>query len=133
MIYLHSSALLKLIVDEPETAALGMWLTDRSGIPVSSSELARVEVIRACRRSAPSALLTARLLLSSLDLIPLSGVVVDMAAELEGATLPSLDALHLASALSIREAIDALVTYDVRLNDAASACGLPTAAPGGTD
>ncbi len=109
MIYLDSSALLKLIVDEPETAALGMWLTDRSGIPVSSSELARVEVIRACRRSAPSALLTARLLLSSLD------------------------ALHLASALSIREAIDAFVAYDVRLNDAASACGLPTAAPGGTD
>gem|GEM_PF-6214760 len=90
MIYLDSSAFLKLIVDEPETAALGMWLTDRSGIPVSSSELARVEVLRACRRRAPSALLTARQLLSSLDLIELSGVVEDMAAELEGSTLRSL-------------------------------------------
>jgi len=90
VIYLDSSAFLKLIVDEPETAALGMWLTDRSGIPVSSSELARVEVLRACRRRAPSALLTARQLLSSLDLIELSGVVEDMAAELEGSTLRSL-------------------------------------------
>jgi hypothetical protein len=133
VISLDSSALLTLMVDEPKTAALSMWLTDRSGIPVSSSELARVEVLRACRRSDPSTLLTAWQLLSSLDFIELSGVVVDMAAELEGATLRSLNAWHLASALSIREAVDAFVAYDVRRNDAASACGLPTAAPDGID
>lgn len=130
MIYLDSSALLKLIVEEPESAALLVWLADRPEIPVASSELARVEVLRACRRIAPSALPIARELLSGLDLVPLSGSVVDVAAELEGETLRSLDALHLASALAVRTALEAFVAYDTRLQSGAAAAGLPTTAPG---
>ena len=130
MIYLDSSALLKLIVDEPESEALAAWLADRPEVPMVSSELARVEVLRACRRLAPSALPTARALLSGLDLVPLSGPVVDAAAELEGETLRSLDALHLASALAVRTALEAFIAYDTRLQAGAGAAGLPTNAPG---
>ncbi|MGA2837625.1 MAG: type II toxin-antitoxin system VapC family toxin [Acidimicrobiales bacterium] len=130
MIYLDSSALLKLIVDEPESAPLAEWLAERPESAVASSELARVEVLRACRRVAPSALPTARELLSGLDLVPLSGSVIDMAAELEGETLRSLDALHLASALAVRTALEVFVAYDTRLQSGAAAAGLPTTAPG---
>ena len=130
MIYLDSSALLKLIVAEPESAALAAWLAGQSDVPVASSELAKVEVLRACRRVAPSAVRLARELLSGLDLVPLSGAVVDVAAELEGDTLRSLDALHLASALAVRTALTAFVAYDTRLQLGAAAIGLPTIAPG---
>ncbi len=98
MIYLDSSALLKLIVDEPETAVLAAWLADRPEVPVESSELARVEVLLA--RGAQRIAHRTRAL-SGVDLVPLSGSVVDVAAELEGETLRSLDALHLASALAV--------------------------------
>lgn len=133
MIYLDSSALLKLLYEEPESAALESWLSERVGLPVVSSELARVEVIRACRRVNADALPEARSLLAQLDLIPLSRDLVDEAAEVGevGETvLRSLDAIHLASALSIREDLATFVAYDRRLVDAASAAGLECISPG---
>ncbi|MEI6454129.1 MAG: type II toxin-antitoxin system VapC family toxin [Actinomycetes bacterium] len=133
MIYLDSSALLKLIVEEPESATLAAWLAEYLGVPVVSSELARLEVLRACRRVAPLALSRARELLSGVDLVPLSGPVIEAAAELEGESLRSLDALHLASALAIKATLEAFVAYDSRLQSAAAAAGLPTSAPGKTE
>lgn len=130
MIYLDSSALLKLIIIERESSALAAWLAERSDVPVASSELAKVEVLRACRRVAPNAVHLARAVLSGLDLVPLSGSVVDVAAELEGDTLRSLDALHLASALAVRTALTAFVAYDMRLQLEAVATGLPAISPG---
>ncbi len=130
MIYLDSSALLKLVVAERESAALAAWLVEQADIPVASSELAKVEVLRACRRVAPNAVELARDLLSGLDFVPLSSSVIDVAAELEGDALRSLDALHLASALAVRTAMTAFVAYDLRLQAGASAAGLPTIAPG---
>ena len=130
MIYLDSSALLKLVVAEKESAALGAWLVDQAEVPVASSELAKVEVLRACRRVAPNAVDLARDLLSGLDLVPLSSSVIDVAAELKGDALRSLDALHLASALAVRTALTAFVAYDLRLQAGAAVAGLPTIAPG---
>jgi predicted nucleic acid-binding protein len=130
VIYLDSSALLKLLHEEPESAALADWLAAHAGTPVVSSELARVEVIRACRRMNPDALPEARALLAGLDLIPLSGAVVDEAADVGEAMLRSLDALHLASALSIQAELSTFVAYDRRLADAASTAGLELLAPG---
>jgi hypothetical protein len=51
-----SSALLKLLHEEPESAALADWLTGQAGTPLLSSELANVEVIRVCRQINPDAL-----------------------------------------------------------------------------
>ena len=130
MIYLDSSALLKLLHEEPESAALADWLTGQAGSPLLSSELANVEVIRGCRRINPDALSEARALLAGLDLIPLAGAVIAEAANVGETTLRSLDAIHLASALSIRSDLSAFVVYDHRLSEAASAAGLQPLAPG---
>jgi uncharacterized protein len=130
VIYLDSSALLKLLHEEPESAALADWLTSRAETPVTSSELAKVEVVRACRRINPATLPEATALIAGLDLIPLSGAFVDNAADVGGTTLRSLDAIHLASALSIRAELSSFVAYDHRLAEAASAVGLELVAPG---
>lgn len=130
MIYLDSSALLKLVHEERESSALQDWLSARDATPWVSSALAKVEVIRACRRLNTDALPRARALLSQLDLIPLTTAVVDDAAELDAPDLRSLDALHLASALSIRSDLSDFVAYDSRLVQAASAAGLESLQPG---
>ena len=67
------------------------------------------------------------------DFVPLSGPVIEAAAELEGESLRSLDALHLASALAIKATLEAFVAYDSQLQSAAAAAGLPTSAPGKTE
>ena len=130
MIYLDSSALLKLLHDEAESVALADWLATRTGTPIVSSELAKVEVVRACRRINPATLTEATALIAGLDLIPLSGAVIDQAAEVGGTTLRSLAAIHLASALSIHAELSAFVAYDHRLAEAASTAGLELLAPG---
>lgn len=130
MIYLDSSALLKLLFQEPESDSLEQWLTQRATTPLLSSELARVEVLRASRRIDPEALPGARTLLAGLDLIPLTGAVADQAAYVGDTLLRSLDALHLASALSIGGSLSAFVAYDHRLFAAAESAGLEPFRPG---
>jgi predicted nucleic acid-binding protein len=130
LIYLDSSALLKLLFEEHESAALADWLTERAGLPRVSSQLSTVEVLRACRRIDAAALPDARTLLAQLDLVPLVGPVVQQAGDLDDPGLRSLDALHLASALSIGADLETFVAYDRRLLGAASASGLPTCQPG---
>lgn len=130
MIYLDSSALLKLLFHEAESEALERWLAGRDGVPIVSSELARVEVLRACRRLDADALPEARRLLGQLDLVPLAGAVIDGACDLGDSLLRSLDAIHLASALLIGDDVSAVVAYDSRLLAAVDAAGLPTVRPG---
>jgi predicted nucleic acid-binding protein len=130
VIYLDSSALLKLLHDEAESAALADWLSARAGTPVVSSALATIEVTRACRRIDTGTLPAAKSLLSGLDTIPLTGAVVAEAAETGDPMLRSLDAIHLASALSIRGDLTSFVAYDRRLADAAAAAGLRLDTPG---
>jgi predicted nucleic acid-binding protein len=130
VIYLDSSALLKLLHEEPESAALADWLTERAGAPMVSSELAKIEVLRGCRRVNARALPAARALLAQLDLLPLSSDLVDDAAGVGAGALRSLDAIHLASALSIRADLAGFVAYDVRLGRAATAAGLEVLTPG---
>lgn len=130
MIYLDSSALLKLLHDELESTALAGWLDERAGTPLVSSELAKVEVIRACRRLNAAAIPNARALFSQLDLVRLSSDLVDEAAAVGDPMLRSLDAIHLATALSLREELSAFVAYDLRLADAASDVGLSAVSPG---
>lgn len=130
MIYLDSSALLKLLHEEVESDALAGWLTARADSPMVSSELAKVEVVRTCRRVNAAALREAKILLGQLDLIPLTSDLIDDAADISESTLRSLDAIHLASALSIRSDLTAFIAYDVRLGEAAAAEGLELLMPG---
>jgi uncharacterized protein len=118
------------VIDEPESAALELWLSGRVDRSFTSSELAKVEVLRSIRRLDSDALPAARALIGDLHLIPLSGRVVDEAAALGEPLLRSLDALHLASALSIATELTAFVAYDRRLMTAAAAASLVTVQPG---
>ncbi|MGH3326909.1 MAG: type II toxin-antitoxin system VapC family toxin [Streptomycetales bacterium] len=130
MIYLDSSALLKLLWEEHESASLERWLLDHTATPTVSSELAKIEVVRACRRRNHDVVPEARALLAGLDLIPMSSDVVEHAAEIGEPPLRSLDAIHLASALAIRADLSVFLGYDQRLLDAASAEGLEPVSPG---
>lgn len=129
MIYLDSSAIVKLILEQAESSALTGYLAVAAP-PLISSELARVEVHRTLlREGEPAATHTRAVkLLAPIARLPLASVI-DNAAQLPGPTLRSLDALHLATAQHLGRALTALVTYDHRLKDAADQAGLPTASP----
>jgi predicted nucleic acid-binding protein len=95
---------------------------------IISSALARTEVVRAVRAD-DKLVEKARRLMTSVVLMPMHEPLLDAAADLL-APLPTLDAIHLASAISIRPELQTLVAYDKRLLAAAEQAGLPTAAPG---
>lgn len=130
MIYLDSSALLKLVRDEAHTAALTAWLAERPDTPLVSSALAEVEVLRSCRRIDARLLDRGRAVLAVLDVVPLDDGVLGTAGDLPGTGLRSLDALHLATALVLDPDVEAFVAYDARLLAAAVEAGLSVAAPG---
>jgi hypothetical protein len=129
VIALDSSALVKLVVDEPESAALETWLSGRAPLSVAASDLVRVEVIRAVARADPAGVPRARTLLAGVDLVPVSRDLLETAADLGPPSLRSLDAVHLATALGLGSALDAFVVYDERLARAATEAGLPVVAP----
>jgi uncharacterized protein len=126
---LDSSALVKLLSEESERVALVAWLDTRLGVPRLTTELAKVEVIRACRRSNETRIPAARQLLANLDFVPLTLELLDSAATLGPPALRSLDAIHLASALSVGDELSAFVSYDRRLLAAAEEEQLPAIAP----
>lgn len=129
MIYLDSSAIVKLVLPEPESAALRDFLaSDEDHV---SSSLARVEVLRTVRRvdDSEDRRLDAEQVLARVSLLDMGDSLLASAAALGPPNLRSLDAIHLAAALSM-DGLDVLVTYDRRLRDAATDAGLPTVSPG---
>ena len=128
MIYLDTSAALKLVVAEPETGRLELWMAEHAGIPRVSSRLLRIEMLRAVTRTAPHRMGRVNVVLSAIALLSMDDVAP--AAEVIGdKTLRSLDAIHLATAHEIRTELSAFVCYDKRLRDSAHALGLPVEAP----
>jgi uncharacterized protein len=129
LIYLDSSALVKLAVTEPESAALADWLRDSSQLLRVSSPLARVEVPRAVWRADPGSLPQAYTIVRRLREIRMTEAVLTRAAGVRPNVLRTLDAIHVASAMSVRDNLTALVSYDKRILAAAQDAGLPTASP----
>jgi len=129
LLYLDSSALVKVVAREAETPALLSLLEARP--EVASSALAQVEVLRAVRRAGGRKrdLDRAREVLSRVVLIAVDDSILEAAATLDPAALRSLDAIHLATALELRPESQAIVSYDDRLNAAAEAIGIPVLAP----
>jgi len=130
VIYLDTSAFVKLVWAEPESDALSRFLTERSATPLVSSVLLTVETRRAVQREDPSALARADLLLTRIGRIGMTASVVESASRLPDRSLRSLDAIHLATALMLRDDLDVIVTYDRRLAAAAEAHNLPVDLPG---
>jgi predicted nucleic acid-binding protein len=129
VIYLDTSALVKLIFEEAESLALAEWLSVRAEVPKISSDLSTVELLRTCRRIDDDAVGDATLLLGGIDLLPMDRAIVEKAATLNPEELRSLDAIHLASALSVKEDLIALVAYDGRLCAAAAEAGIEVVSP----
>ncbi|HEX4830822.1 MAG TPA: type II toxin-antitoxin system VapC family toxin [Trebonia sp.] len=129
MIYLDSSALVKLALTEPESEALIAYLSERADQALVSSSLHRTEVLRAIWQAEPGALTRGVRLVRRIGRVSLSTEVLDNAATLPPQRLGSADAIHLASALAIRRDLSAFVAYDKRLLDAAAEAGLPIASP----
>jgi uncharacterized protein len=129
VIYCDSSALVKLVVEEPESAALDEWLSTQRVVQLTSSTLARAEVVRAVARYGEQWVAAAFDLLETVAIVELDQALMDEAALLGSPGLRTLDALHLASALRAETAIRAFVAYDLRLAEAARSHGLPVVAP----
>jgi predicted nucleic acid-binding protein len=128
MIYLDTSAALKLVLPEPETEGLELWLAERAGIPRVSSRLLRIEMLRAVTRNAPHRMSRANVILSAVALLSMDDAAPT--AEVIGdRLLRSLDAIHLSTAHEIRTGLTAFVCYDKRLCDSANALGLPVETP----
>jgi predicted nucleic acid-binding protein len=125
--YLDASAIVKLVVREPESAALRRYLRRRR--PLVSSALARTEVIRAVLPAGPVAQNRAGQVLGRLELIRLNNRVLDTAGGLEPADVRSLDAIHLATARLLGDTLHRLITYDRRMTDAATALDVEVIAP----
>ena len=126
--YLDTSALVKLVVAERETAALKAWITGNDGEYVAC-DLARTELLRVIRRVVPDRLVDARTVLQGVTLLTVSTAIFEEAGRLDPADLRSLDALHLAAALDLGDDLGGLVTYDQRLASAATANGIQVISP----
>ncbi len=129
MIYLDTSALVKLVFEEDESSILEDWLAQRGELPKVSSDVAVIELLRTARRYDRLAVSTARQVLSGLDLVPVAGEVLELASFADPQELRSLDAIHLASALALGDALTSFVAYDVRLLHAATVANLAVVSP----
>lgn len=129
MIYLDSAAVVKLVHAETESAALRAWLDNRIDIPWISSALVEIESFRALARHAPKAVARLNPVLDLIELVDLDPSIRLLAQTVQPASIRSLDAIHLGTALKISTRLTAFVTYDKRLADAASATGLPIEMP----
>ena len=126
-VYLDSSAIVKLVVREPESAALRRYL--RRKRPLLTSALARTEVARALIPAGPEAVSRGFDVLRRIDVVRLNDRILNAAGTMLPADLRSLDAIHLATAHVVGSDLGRICTYDERLAAAAKASGLAVVAP----
>ena len=125
--YLDSSAIVKLARTEAESTALRAYLRRR--LPLVASALVQTEVVRAMLPFGDLAVARAELVLERIDLLRVSDRVLTAAARLAPDDLRSLDAIHLATARSLGASLARVITYDVRMSEAAGQLGLTVVAP----
>jgi predicted nucleic acid-binding protein len=134
LFYVDSSALVKLVVDEPESTALRAFV---AGADLVSSELVLTEVPRAIRRASANeprlsldlVLSRAGELLEAVALLPLDRAVLAAAGAIEEPAIRALDSIHVVAAVDLSP-VDAFVSYDERQSAVARLASLRTLAPG---
>jgi predicted nucleic acid-binding protein len=133
LFYMDSSALVKLVLDEPESDALQSFLTDADLV---SCELVLTEIPRAIRRATfddrellDLLISRAQELLDGVALVALDRALLLVAGALAEPSLRALDAIHIAAAIDLFP-LDAMVTYDERQAAAARLTGIRTVSPG---
>ena len=127
MAYLDASAFVKLLTPEPESLALRAALEDW---PVRvSSQLLEIEEGRFALRAGEPVGQRVAAALERVSLIAIGDGIRKLAGEVEPAALRSLDAIHLATALSLGSELGALFAYDRRLLEAVERNGLLALSP----
>ena len=125
--FCDSSALVKLVVVEPESTALQRSLDGYSRR--TTSALSIVEASRAARRRGTSFDARAHRLFRYVETIEIDDGILNLAASLDPPQLRSLDAIQLASALCISDFDLEFIAYDKRILQAAAHAGLRTLSP----
>lgn len=127
-VYLDASALVKLVLVEPESSAL---VADLASVDVRiSSMIGRVELGRAIRRRGEDVERAIATVLAEIEFVSLHVASAVVASAIGPQFLRSLDAIHLACALEVRDDIDAFYCYDTRLAEAARSHGIEVRSPG---
>jgi predicted nucleic acid-binding protein len=127
--YLDSSAILKTIFDEKERPDLLRFLNSQS----TSSRLSKIEVRRTVARLVPTKTAEVNLELDKINFLPISNPIL-MAAENFSSeiTLRTLDAIHIATVMSLEGSIEGLITYDRQMIANAKLLGIKVISPGMT-
>jgi uncharacterized protein len=126
ILYLDASALVKLFREEPESEAMTAELQRWDGHAISV--VGKVEVRRAALRAGSDSRVVERVL-SNVSALELDEGVQELASSIEPAMLRALDAIHLASAISLEDDLGAIACYDERLAAAAKAEGIVVVSP----
>jgi predicted nucleic acid-binding protein len=129
LIYLDSSALVRMIAPEPESTELSDWIRDNQEHGTVTSAMSKADVTRTFRETGAAAEELARNVLEHIDSVPVEDGVLNAAAGMDGG-MDLLGAVHLASALRMGDQLHAFVSYDAGLLEAAERAGLTTASPG---
>ncbi|MDW5595563.1 PIN domain-containing protein [Conexibacter stalactiti] len=126
-IYLDTSALGRVLLDEPDAALIREQIAVH--VPRWSSELIVVELRRLAARE--RLLTAAERLLSGVQLLPVGSASLLRASRIEPVTVRSLDAIHLDAAVRLRKrgSITAVMTYDRQLQAGCSHHELSVLAP----
>ena len=124
--YADASALVKLILPESDSAAMHRWYVEAERLITSRAGI--IETERATRRRAYDED-QKNLILRDVEILEVDADIGRVAASIEPPTVRTLDSIHVASALALGSELDAFVTYDDRLADAARAAGLPVVRP----
>ena len=127
--YADTSAVIKLLVEESHSKAFAALYDAHADAEWVSSALSRIELTRAVTRALPTLLPDARDLLLALSFVVIDDDIVEAGMNEPDRGLRSLDAIHLATDRILGEDLDALVSYDDRLLQAATDAGLATASP----
>lgn len=127
-VYLDASALVRLVLNEPEQPALHRWLAEHQGARLATNVIGAVEAQRAAGRGSVAERGAMAALLRQLVWLDVTPAARAVAAVLQPAEIRTLDALHVASASELAP-LTALVTYDERTARAAVAYGLRVASP----
>jgi uncharacterized protein len=129
MVYLDTSALVKLVVEEAETKALRRFIAQADPRTLITSALSRAELLRAAQRRDETTVQKAREVLDGVAEITITEGLLDRAGAIQSSTLRTLDAIHLATAMELGSELTVLVAYDARLLAAARSASVPILTP----
>ena len=124
--YLDASAIVKLVLTEPESDEMARWYVESER--VSTSLVGIIETRRAVARRPHDSVHLERVV-GGIEVIGVTARIGDRAAAIAPPMVRTLDAIHLATAISIGTSLTSFVTYDDRLAEAARSLGLPVVSP----